>query len=244
MEEVSVNRGVLIGVVAVAAASLLGVAFLLGRVSGSPVGAPPERGPAPAVRVVPAPVSVPAALEQAPPQPTPLAASIPDRAEPLPATAPAPPAPEQRTVPPAAAGAAETADVAVRTAVAAYLDAVDHIQPGKMGGDAEGVANEMAAALVRGDASGLDKMIRETEAARASLAALAPPVPCVTHHRESLGSLDDALEMLRSLKSAMESPDPAAQLAAVGARAGALRSRSEAVQREEQALRQRYVLTR
>jgi hypothetical protein len=131
-----------------------------------------------------------------------------------------------------------------RAAVSAYLDAVDHVQPGKMSGDAEGIAGEMAAALAKGDTSGLDRMIRETEAAKERLAALAPPSPCAAHHRESLGSLDDALETLRSLKSALESPEPAALLAGVTARATALRSRSEVLQKEELALRHRYGLTR
>jgi len=61
-------------------------------------------------------------------------------------------------------------------------------------------------------------MIRETEAAKESLAALTPPASCAAHHRGSLGSLDDALEILRSLKTAMESPEPAAQLPGVAAR--------------------------
>ena len=101
----------------------------------------------------------------------------------------------------------------------------------------------MAAALAKGDTSGLDRMIRETEAAKESLAALTPPASCAAHHRGSLGSLDDALEILRSLKTAMESPEPAVQLPGVAARATALRSRVDVLQREEVALRQRYGLT-
>jgi hypothetical protein len=106
-----------------------------------------------------------------------------------------------------------------------------------MSGEAEGVANEMAAALAKGDTSGLDRMIRETEAAKERLAALTPPASCAAHHRGSLGSLDDAREILRSLKTAMESPEPAAQLPGVAARATALRSRVDVLQREEVALR-------
>ena len=128
----------------------------------------------------------------------------------------------------------------MRAAVAAYFDAVERIQVGSMSGEAESVGQEMAAALANGDTSGLDKMIRETEAAKARLAAVPPPAPCAAHHRESLGSLDDALEVLRSLKAAMESPDPAAQLAGVSARAQALRSRADVLQKEELALRERY----
>jgi hypothetical protein len=71
---------------------------------------------------------------------------------------------------------------------------------------------------------------------------VAPPASCAAHHRESLASLDDAMEVLRSLKTAMESSEPATQLASVSAGAAALRSRADALQREELALRERYGL--
>jgi hypothetical protein len=145
---------------------------------------------------------------------------------------------------PAAGPPSPVASDPERAAVASYLDAVDRIQPGQASGDPQSVANEMAAALAKGDASGLDGMIRDAEAARGRLAALAPPAPCAAHHRESLGSLDDALEMLRSLKTAMESPDPVAQLAGIANRAANVRSRAEALQNEELALRRRYGLVR
>ena len=131
-----------------------------------------------------------------------------------------------------------------RASVASYFDMVDRIQPGAMNGEPDGVAREMASALANGDTSGLDKMIRETEAAKTRLAAVAPPASCAAHHRESLGSLDDALAVLQSLKSAMESSDPAAQLANVAAQGNALRARAEILQKEEQALRERYGLKR
>ncbi|MFI5180045.1 MAG: hypothetical protein ACHQPI_01480 [Thermoanaerobaculia bacterium] len=233
------NKGVLIGVVTVAAAAVLAVAFLLGRASGSGTRSGQPAGGELAGGVVASPVPGPRALDQQAqplPPPTPTAVSITEPAETRSAPGPAP-----------AAIAGQRDSVGsdpARVAVAAYLDAVDQIQPGKMSGDAEGAANELAAALARGDTSGLDRMIRETEMARESLAAVSPPTPCAAHYRESLGSLDDALGMLRSLKTAMESSDPAALLPGVAARGAALRSRSEALQREELALRQRYGLTR
>jgi hypothetical protein len=113
-----------------------------------------------------------------------------------------------------------------------------------MTGEAEGIAREMAAALANGDTSGLDKMIRETEAAKQSLAAVTPPASCAAHHRETLASFDDAMDVLRSLKTAMESSDPATQLAGVSVRATALRPRAEALQKEELTLRERYGLKR
>jgi len=250
VERVSISKGLLIGVLAVAVVSLLALAFLLGRASesSSPSGQPTgHEVPGGAVA---SPVSGPRAPDQPPSLPSPAAASITG-----PAATASPPgreasAPEHdRAGLPAAsfpssapvAGEQGRPESAAARAVAEYLDAVEHIQAGKLG-EGEGVANEMAAALAKGDTSGLDGMIREAEAARGSLGALVPPAPCAAHYRESLESLDDALEILRALKTAMESPEPAAQLPAIATRAAALRSRAQALQREEVALRQRWGL--
>lgn len=251
MEKVSVNKGLLAGVVGLAAISLLAVAFLLGRASGPGIavgptaGADPSSGTATPASVLRGSDPVPAgsatrlspiAEPSSPPSPWPALPSQEERAAPQVAPDPAP---VPAIVPPGPA-----ASDPERGAVAAYLEAVDRIQPGQASGDPQSVANEMAAALARGDASGLDGMIRDAEAARGRLAALAPPAPCAAHHRESLGSLDDALGMLRSLKTAMESTDPVAQLAGIANRAAKVRSRAEALQNEELALRRRYGLVR
>jgi type IV secretory pathway VirB10-like protein len=249
MEKVSVNKGVLAGVVAVAAGSLLAVAFLLGRSSGP--AAPPVPPDATPVRDV---IASPGSGAQAPdlPRPTPAPAvlSVAPFADASAATPP-PPSPQPREAfreaarPAAVAGGADAARSGPdRAVVAAYLDAIDRVQPGATGGSPEGIANELAAALANGDTSGLDGLIRETEDAKERLTGLRPPAACAAHHRESLGSLDDALGVLRSLKTAMESPDPAAGLAQVAEQATALRSRAEALRREETTLREGYGLTR
>jgi len=245
-----VNRSVLVAVIAVAGVSLLALAFLLGRESGSgSVPAPPAR----IERVAPRAPEIP------PSAPTPTFVPVVESPGMRPSSVP--PAPGSTQGAPTQGAAAETAPVrqapastggersgggfeAERAAVAAYFDAVDRIQLGAIDGEAEGVANEMAAALANGDTSGLDKMIGETESAKTSLAAVSPPAVCATHHRETLASLDDALAVLGALKGAMGSPDPAGQLANVSARATALRSRADALQKEEQELRLRYGLKR
>ena len=254
METVSVNKGTLVALAAVAAASLLGVAFLLGRTTapGSPPVAAAERGPAPAVSPSPAPTPEPLASNQpvaSPGQPSP---PLVDVADPVPAPGPVRAGTDHRsdrqgrrgadTSPPE--GPSRSTDDPARGAVAAYLAAVSQVQSGNLSGNAESIAGELAGALAKGDTSGLDRMIRETEAERERLSALTPPPACAAHQRESLGSLDDALEMLRSLKASATSSDPAGGLSAVSSRATALRSRADALQREEETLRQRYGLPR
>jgi len=243
VEKVSVSKGLLIGVVAVAAVSLLALAFQLGRASESGVVSAPSTK---IERVAPRPQGV-ESLQL----PIPATASISDHVDPLPIFGLAPSAPG--AAPPAAAGLAlapvegergSAASDPMRAAVSTYFDAVERVQAGAASGDPNGIAQEMAAALANGDTSGLDKMIRETEAAKARLAAVAPPAPCAAHYRESVGSLDDALDVLRSLKAAMESSEPVAQLGAVTTRAQALRTRADALQKEELTLRERYGLKR
>jgi hypothetical protein len=237
--KVSVSKGVLIGVLAVAAASLLALAFVLGRESGAGPPAPTTRIDRVAPRV----------QDAAPPASTP-ALIIGERSDPR-TGIPAPLVLAQGGAPLPSAGqvfAASEGERGVagadpaRAAVAAYFDAVDHIQKGAMSGDADSVAQEMAAALANGDTSGLDKMIQQTESAKAGLAAITPPAPCADFHRESLASVDSGIEVLRTLKAAMNSSDPAGQLARVSAQATELRSRADALQKEELALRQRYGL--
>lgn len=252
MEKVTVNRGLLVGLAAVAALSLLGVAFLLGRASGTG-NAPAAASGVATPNAAPSSVSVNRASEpvllQAPgtaPDPSPFAP--PCVTLPTPAAAPPPepyaaPRPDPEPAPVSRVAARASADPE-RGAVAAYLDAIDRIQPAQVSGSAENAANELATALAKGDTSGLDAMIRDSEAAKAKLSALVPPAPCAGHYRESLASLDDALGMLRSLKGAMESPDPVGALVGVAGRATELRSRAEALQREDAALRQRYGLNR
>ncbi len=254
MEEVRVKRSLLIGLVFVAAVALLAVAFLLGRTSGSghPEGIPSPgrttvlsgaegrsaeepvllriRGDSPAASVATAP---------RPSEADPLHTE--DRAGSSGAVpTPALPAAGEPTTPGDLAAATDP----VAAAVARYLADVDQIQPANLNGSPESVAAEMAGSLARGDTSGLDAMIRQTESARERLAAVRPPAPCAAHYEKSLESLEDALGMLRALKSSMQSSDPVAGLAAVSARASILQTRAEALQNEDRALRLRYGLTR
>lgn len=253
MEKVSVNKGLVVGLVAVAAVALLAVAFLLGRSSrsGDSSGAPLQGR-----QVV---TSGPEARSAEEPSllRTPAEAPVSGLATERPTLEAGGLLPGDRTpsneafaqTSPDAGSSSTAGDSAgptdpVSASVAEYFAAVDQIQPAKLNGSPESVATEMAGALANGDTSGLDAMIRQTEEAKGRLAALRPPAPCTSHHNMSLESLDDAIGMLGALRSSMRSSDPAAGLASVQARASALQARAEALQKEERDLRQRYGLTR
>lgn len=239
MATVSIDRRLLYALASVTGLALLAVSFLLGRTIGGrapaapsvpgAAAAPVESGATGSSAHVPLQAGVDSAVAElpSPSAPLPRVAALP---EPLEHGLPAPThAPEL----------APPADDPERAAVAAYLDAVDAIQASGLAGSPESAANEMAVALAQGDGSGLDGLVRETEEARRRLLAISPPATCTAHHRETVASFDDALAMLRALRDASDSTDPSASLSAVVAQATALRTRAEALQREDRRLRER-----
>jgi hypothetical protein len=239
---VNVEKRLFCALAGVAGLSLLAVAYLLGRASsGAERSAPRLDRADPASATVPAGTgaAVPMASAPTPPSADPAFAPLPSPSAPQSAfhAGPEPPAPFLPT--PLPAPELAPPDDPERAAVAAYLDAVDAIQASGLAGSPESAATEMAVALARGDASGLDGLVREAEEARRRLLAISPPAACAAHHRETLGSFDDALGMLRALRDASASADPAASLASVATQATALRARAEALQREDRALRAR-----
>lgn len=126
-----------------------------------------------------------------------------------------------------------------RSAVAAYFRALDQIQPEQFSGDAQSMAQEMAAAMAKGDTSGLDKLLKQAQATKGRLTSISVPPPCAHHHRESLNSLEDGLSLLQSIKQALGNSDPGA-LMSMATQATAMKKRAEALQGEEQRLREFY----
>ena len=224
MQKVEVSKPLLIGLAGTAAAAVMGLVFLAGRESGR--AAKPQDAPAPVI----------------PPQV--ITAPEPDRAGMLTKDELSPPAsPVQAlaVVPPLPKGeSAEPASESLRALVVAYFNAIDHLQPGGTGGDPESTAQGIVGSLAKGDSSGFEGMIQQAEGARGRLAAISPPQPCATYHRESLASLDDGLALMRSLKTAMAGQGAEGQLTSLAAQAEVLRKRSETLHTEEQALRRLY----
>src|ERR1035438_6551048 len=228
MQKVEVNKGLLVGLAITAAAALIGLVFLLGR----------ETGRVTSLQDASAPESVPAPAPVLPQQ----AAAIPP---PVPSSEvghPLPPPVQGLAVvhPTPTVAPTELGSEAIQSSVAAYFDAIDHIQPGRMSGDPESMAQGIIGGLAKGDSSAFEGMIQQAESARAHLASILPPQPCATYHRESLASLDAGLALMRSLKAAMGAQSGDMQLSLLASQADALRKRSEELQREEQALRRLY----
>jgi hypothetical protein len=224
MQKVEVNKTLLIALACTAAAAVMGLIFLLGRESGR--AAKPQDAPAPVMppQVITVPVSDLAGVLPK----DELSPSV----SPVQGLAVAPPLPKMTS--------AESAGESVRALVVAYFDAIDHIQPGGSGGNPESTAQGIMGSLAKGDSSGFDGMIRQAETARERLAAISPPQPCATYHRECLVSLDNGLALMRSLKTAMAGQGADGQLTSLAAQAEVLRKRSESLQTEEQALRRLY----
>ncbi len=217
---IQVSRALLAALAGLALAGMLGVAFLLGRVSAPATPwepAPPARTETPAVP---------------PPEPAPL-----PPAPALPAAAPAPPAlpapPAARPAVDASAGASPE-----HAAVAAYFKAAEAIQPA-VGGDLDTVAQDVVSGLGKGDTSGLDGMIRQAQDTRDKLSALKPPQPCAAYHQALLSSLDEGLGLMRSLRTLVISPNPA-QAPDLANRANAMKAHADALKGMEADLKRRY----
>ena len=224
--QVVVSKGLLAGLVGVAAAAVIGVVFLLGRAS---VRVPPVETPKSTDGSAGAATAVPAVPEPALPSPVPPGW---------------PPAPEPQAAPPAPIAAKPAVIAAPRTdparaAVAAYFKAIESIQP-ETAGNPETVAMQITSGLGNGDPSGIDGMIQQAMQTRSRLAALSPPQPCAGYHRDLLASLDESLGLMRSIKQAFSSPNPSLDANTLTDAGKALKSRSDSLRSQEKALKQRY----
>lgn len=232
MAKLEVNKGLLLGLVGVAAVSLLGLVFMLGRESAKP-------------RPVAAQPSIPESPKPVSPSPEPPSSLPPppvgDSQGPVPDLHPpalvqAAPAPVLAMPAPAPTAESES----VRQGVIQYFRALDALQPSGAGGNSETMARDIVGSLMKGDASGFDDLTRQAKATRDRMGAITPPTPCVAHYRESMALLNEELTMMDSLKQAMEGANASNLAAELTQKGNALRARSEALQAHEQALRARY----
>ena len=238
--------------------SLLGLAYMLGRESGrttAPAADPPQvaRGApsAPASEPSSLPtVSAPAVTLTAAPapvrEPRATSASVPP-ARPV-VTRDVPSAPvrtgeiQPRTsvvVNPRRAATPAAVDAAEREAVVAYFARVDNVQPGSFSGSPEEMAQEILNGAASGDLSGIDRMLSQARAAETAARAITPPAPCREIHQESLHILHESVQMLEALRGALANGD-VARLQSFQSHAAAMKTRTETLERKQQAIRARY----
>ncbi len=175
--------------------SLMGTCFLLGRASApvTPVAPPPP----------PLPPAPPAVMAAPPSQE--LAVST-----------PAPHRPPPPVVPPFAPKVADE--------VRAYLAAVEDIGAGTQDlGDPSNFANDLLNQAIMGDTSGVDSLLAQTRASQAALAKVKPPESCKAHYRLMLAEMKTSVQILQSLKSALETSDSMALAGMAGKGAAAQR---------------------
>lgn len=237
-KKVAIRKSLLIGLVTALGLALLALTFYIGRESARTETQSPEDSPE-KVEVLPVPQSaVPYENEAEPEVGIPESPSLPTAAAaPDELAAPLPPAGQEVLAESATASPENTAKEAVRS----YFEKIAAIQPNQLGGDVSAMANEIMGALTLGDSSGLDNLIRQSEDAKENLAALTPPPPCENYHQLMLASIDDGLELMQTLKTAVIESDMEA-LTELAAKGRLLQSRSEALTREENAIRQRFGL--
>lgn len=225
--KIELPRSLVVGLLGVVALAVLGIVFLLGRESGRRHLEDARSGSNASSLTTSSARAQDLSLT-----PTISPGGSPSTESPRPEPPPSAAIPSGTMVPPG--------DPA-RASVAAYFQAVEAIQPASSG-DPETMAQQVMAGLGKGDMSGFDGMIQQAKAMRNRLSTIMPPQPCAAYHRESLASLDAGLDLMRDMKQALSTPgqdDAAIQLAD---RANALKARTDALQLQEHALKQRFGL--
>lgn len=190
--------------------SLMGTSFLLGRAT--------------------APLVAPATPEVAPMAVAPAAAAPSQElvVAPVPASTPQPAAP---SLPPFASQEAGR--------VRAYLAAVDAVGAGTQDlGNPSDFANDLLNQAIMGDTSGVDSLLAQARASQAALAKIKPPESCKVHFRMMQAEMKMSLEILQSLKSALETSDSMA-LAGMAGKGAAAQRQARELQRLTAELRQR-----
>lgn len=129
-------------------------------------------------------------------------------------------------------------------AVVDYFRRIAQIQTqGDEGSNPRDYAQGVLTAALQGDASGFDKLARAVADADRSLKAMTPPPPCAGYHRALLSVLAENRTLLSKLRNALAKKDPQG-LSEIAGYASTLQERTQALEREEAALKAKYGLAR
>lgn len=234
------QKGVVVGLSGALACALLGIAFLLGRVTAHPVALPATQVAPPMAQVLPAASVVGSTGASAPP-PFSQSAMAPSSAEtvgtPLHPEASAALFPGTITPPPISAPLAPFGGSGERQEIAAYFSVLDRIE--EVGaGDPQSFATSLMQSVSSGDFSGFDNLVNKARAQRERVGLLKPPRACTEHHRIAMGLSNDSVAMLEKLRAALAKGDTTALLSmstegqTLETKAKQLKTMGEAIKRQ------------
>ena len=240
---VTVPRALLIVLSGMLLATLLAVAFLLGRETGraqtatadllaeapqAPVEPAPARRAAPESRPRPAP----------PPRPPRPPRNDPEPAPPSGPTTPPPPTP----APGPAAPAEPAADLRERAAVARYFEEFDEIAGSNAGaGNPDAMAMALLSQATGGDWSRFDELGDTQRVMLRQLRGLRVPPVCREHHQKMITLLEAGAALLDDVRQGVQSGNLGA-LSTLTTTAQRLQTDAEEVSRLAAAIQQRYQL--
>lgn len=230
---VAVPRGALRALVVALVASMLAVAFLVGRESGrsqQPVPAPGATVTAANAPSLTATATLPSSDTSAstlpaievPPATSPVAAAV----------GPSPPSVSPGSAP------RDT----LHGEVANYFREVEAIQSqARSAGDPEALARTLLEQGAKGDVSGLAALAAANQKVRDGLRAVAVPEPCREHHRQTLALIEESVAMLERVRSQLGGDDESS-LAALPAEGRALEQQAKDVDALAAAIKRRFGL--
>ena len=238
---VAVPRAVLIVLSGMLLATLLAVAFLLGREAGrTQTAAPVLLAEAPPAPLEPAPAGHAAARPRPRPEPRSRVDPRvePDRSPPSPPTPRPPPAPAPEPVAPAVPGV----DPRERAAVARYFEEVDEIAGSNAGaGDPETMAMALLSQATGGDWSQFNELGGTQRSMLRRLRGLRVPPVCREYHQKMATLLEAGADLLDNVKQGVQSGNLGA-LSTLSTTAQWLQADAEEAQRLAATIQQRYAL--
>jgi hypothetical protein len=146
----------------------------------------------------------------------------------------------QTVTPPAATGGNFDETTAVRD----YFLRVQGIQATAPSTDPSEFASKLMSSSMTGDMSGFDELVRVTEEGEHRAEAITPPescAPCADYHQHLLGMLGESVSMMRQIKTAFASNNPAA-LQSISAAGASLQTRANALDQQARQIKAQYGL--
>ena len=138
-------------------------------------------------------------------------------------TADSPTAPTPTEASPATTTTARANDAG---AVVAYFERVDAIRSSNDAVDPNAFAMDLIKATMKGSTEGFDELIADGARMQSEMAAIEPPPSCAVYHRESLAAMAQSQAILETMRDAIQSGNIQA-LTQVTSQASVLQSKAE-----------------